>query len=318
MYECMKKWLFLFVVLFASCNNYLDKSVFEPLSLNELNKEIKKDSMFSFIYQAIQKVYENVLKSDVDKAKYADLTYARMLDTYNYRLDSNELKKVKKEWFSNYGSIRENFNIDSISNYWLEYQRSNPLDKYVKIEFIGFDKNESSHTSRKLYLYSKFKITPLKGNIDKINCVLDFSNKKSNKKNVFFFWLKRDLLYKRLMPTTISVLSEALIINGSDDKIDIDYDDFNIDNIRIKSICQNGESIEFKDTPFDIERYWEYKEIDKIDLMNHAIDEIIFKTNSSYIREYSYIQNRVKDMRMKNDPLACEYLSLIDKLEKGR
>ena len=38
-------------VLFCSCADNLNKSVFESLSLKELDEEIKKDSLFGMFYE---------------------------------------------------------------------------------------------------------------------------------------------------------------------------------------------------------------------------------------------------------------------------
>lgn len=108
----MKKWLFLFVVLFASCNNYLDKSLFEPLSLDELNKVMVKHPKFEELYDDIQKT--NMLLKDTQKAKFLELTYKRVfhIDTLLEWIQEKQLddfRKVYKTYERKIDSIANSF-----------------------------------------------------------------------------------------------------------------------------------------------------------------------------------------------------------------
>ena len=72
----MKKLtIILIAIAIVSCSNTLKKTVFEPLTLEELKSEIKKDSLFELTYKEIQYVRDSVLKTEIDKVKWADLTY---------------------------------------------------------------------------------------------------------------------------------------------------------------------------------------------------------------------------------------------------
>ena len=76
----MKKILFLCVVtlVVTSCNSGMNKSILEPLTVDELKVNMKKDTTFTDFYSDIQKVREYVMGSDVRQAKYADITYKRV------------------------------------------------------------------------------------------------------------------------------------------------------------------------------------------------------------------------------------------------
>lgn len=63
----MKNILFLFsLILFCGCDD-LNKSIFEPLALKELDEAIKKDSLFSIFYEQVQAINENTLDTDSKK-----------------------------------------------------------------------------------------------------------------------------------------------------------------------------------------------------------------------------------------------------------
>lgn len=100
----MKKILFAFsTILACSCGNYLDKSIFEPLSLEELNQAIKKDSSFATLYKHIQNINKNGLKSDVEKAQYIDLTYKRVHEIWEQKYGPL-FNKYLNDWKNIYNS----------------------------------------------------------------------------------------------------------------------------------------------------------------------------------------------------------------------
>ena len=71
----MKKFSFLIlsILLIASCSsNGLKKSITEPLSVDELKANIKKDTTFTDFYSEIQKIREWIIGNDVRQAKYGE------------------------------------------------------------------------------------------------------------------------------------------------------------------------------------------------------------------------------------------------------
>ena len=116
--------IILFVLTLYGCSSHLDKKLFEPLTVEELKKSIDKDTAFQDKYEAIQYIKDSVLKSDIEKAKFADLTYNRVYKLINFSRDTTYFKPVreqlKKEWEEKYGILHKK--VDSVSNYWKKVQ----------------------------------------------------------------------------------------------------------------------------------------------------------------------------------------------------
>ena len=72
------KFLPIALLLFASCNNGMNKSILETLTVDELKSNIKKDDAFTDFYSGIQEMREYIMASDIAQAKYAEITYKRV------------------------------------------------------------------------------------------------------------------------------------------------------------------------------------------------------------------------------------------------
>ena len=59
----------------------LNKSIFIPLTIEELNICLKSDSIFEIFYEGINEFNSEL--SDIEKAKYYDITYVRLLKFVN-------------------------------------------------------------------------------------------------------------------------------------------------------------------------------------------------------------------------------------------
>ncbi len=78
----------------------LSKSIFTSLTIEELNDCIKSDSIFGSFYEGISEV--NGELSDIEKAKYYDITYARLLKFVNryelmHGMVSDSVERVMKK-----------------------------------------------------------------------------------------------------------------------------------------------------------------------------------------------------------------------------
>ena len=94
--------IILLVVTIYGCNSHLDKKIFTPLTVEELKKSIDKDTTFKDTYETIQLIKDSVLKSDIEKANFADLTYNRVYKLIKFAQDTIHFKPIreqlKKEW----------------------------------------------------------------------------------------------------------------------------------------------------------------------------------------------------------------------------
>ncbi|MET0466437.1 MAG: hypothetical protein ABW007_24985, partial [Chitinophagaceae bacterium] len=80
--------IILLAIIICSCNNPLDKKIFDTLKVEELKVSIDKDSTFEDAYSTIQYIKDSVLKTDLEKAKFADLTYDRVYKLLKYSQDT--------------------------------------------------------------------------------------------------------------------------------------------------------------------------------------------------------------------------------------
>lgn len=107
------------VVFACSCNRLPNKPFYEPLTLDELSKAIKADSAFADFYEDLRDDRSINEMSDVQKAKYRKVTYARLYKYMNYandwerrrELDSISSLKWEKEYASEIKSTDSLINV---------------------------------------------------------------------------------------------------------------------------------------------------------------------------------------------------------------
>lgn len=174
-------YLYLGLIL-CSCNNVPNKSIFEPLSTNELAKIIKSDTSFAEFYQHQQEI--TLKLNEIDKAKYNDITYRNLYKMYKYVSDSTIMKPLKEnwntEWQSEFGIYTHK--IDSVLNYWRNYKNNNSLNRFVRIEFAELYKEYYSYSGDVKNVNIGFRLTPLQGKIEQIK----FNYRYSAKINDFY------------------------------------------------------------------------------------------------------------------------------------
>lgn len=307
----MKKLVFLlFWVLLCGCDR-LNKPIFEPLALKELDEEIKKDSLFGMLYEQIQSINENTLNTDSQKAKYADLTYRRVYYLFSYQ-DTVLYSKLSTEWDSKYANY--SIKADSIINYWQQLKEENSLDQYVKIEVASISTNYYSFGGVD-NVHIGFRLTPLKGTIEQLRFGYSIQPKIDQKdgrdiysidkswclstspfsKPVVRYWEVGYSNEKRLAGENIETLSRDYDVKIKIDKVRINSKNLSIDDIKI---------------PRSVEMYLEFGS-------SYYIDDIIQKyIDSSYMPKYKYIMDGFNKHLKKLDALAFEYLNLPTEKEK--
>ena len=95
--------------LLYSCSNPLDKSILNPLEIEELKKVIENDTTFEKLYTEIQTFRESILENEIQQVKWMDLSYQSLLDYKDFNNDINE-------HFNNYfnNEFNHDFNNDII------------------------------------------------------------------------------------------------------------------------------------------------------------------------------------------------------------
>lgn len=305
----MKRALFLIFASFllCSCHDSLDKSVFEPLELKQLNAEIKKDSLFALFYEHIQAINSNTLDTESKRAKYADLTYRRVYNLYSFH-DTILYKRLCDEWNNKYKGY--SIKADSVINYWKRYKEENLLDQYVKIEIanIATDYYSIGEVSK---VRVGFRFTPLKGPVEQLRFYfsiepkIDQDKKCSTYSSIFdksrclltepfskpivrYFNAEYEL-EKKIAGNTVETLLRDYNVNIAIDKIRIKGENLSADNIKVPSL---------------IEKYLNYG---KDFMIDNIIKDYI---DSSYVSKLEYTANGISDMLKEKDALSLEYFSL--------
>ena len=317
----MRKTIPILCLIIASCSNPTKKKIFEKLTVEELKSAIEKDTLFADTYKLIELKKDSVLKSELDKVKWTDLTYKRIHDFVKYVSDTTNSKplreKFKKQWAEKYGTIESQ--VDSLSSYWKNFAEENSLGQYVKVELVTLDKEYYSYAGGIRDVNLGFKLTPLKGKIDqmrfgyKIESKLDEDNAENEYSSILssldYSWCRMSRPFSK--PTTryweASYSNKKILESRSVKTLLRDYNlKIIVDEVRI-----NGQNID-KDhlgIPKSIERHWEYENREYLtDLyINDVAKELL---NKEYVKDYEFINQKFDSVYREKDKLSFEFLTL--------
>ena len=168
---------FLVSVFMFSCNKIPNKSIFNELTADELAEIIKVDPSFIDFYEELKEELDDF--NEIEKAKFIDITYRNMYDYYGFLSDTvlwaTYYEQWDREWESQYAIYEEK--VDSVLNYWREYQASHSLSRYVDIKFAEIDKEYYTYSSDVRNVNVGFKLTPLQGTVEQVRFRYRYSEK---------------------------------------------------------------------------------------------------------------------------------------------
>jgi len=319
----MKNLIYILLALtFASCNSPLKKSVFDPLSLEELKTTIKKDSLFEQTYKNIQFVRDSVLKSEIDKVKWSDLTYKRIQEFVHFSHDTTNFnyEQISNQWQDKYGIYLTK--VDSISDYWKKYKEENSLDQYVKIDLVEIDKEYYSYAGGIKNVNLGIKLTPLKGKIDQmrfgysIEAKLDEDKEKSIYSSIYS---GLDKSWCRMSSPFSQPVVRYWEANYTNEKILEDRTvqtflrDYNI-YFEVDEIRKDGVNISNDDLgiPECVENHWRYENEEY--LKDLYVDDIIKDIlHVEYVPKYEFLSDELQKILKKKDQLSYDFLALSEK-----
>ena len=243
----MKKLLLFFCSLFIiySCTNGLNKSIIEPLTVDELKINMKRDTSFTDFYSMIQEIREYVLKSDVTQAKFADITYKRVKkyndkinDAIFFRKIINEQREIYDSKFPDYTN-----EVDSILTYWQAYKSKYSLDSLVQIEYSELWKEYYSYSNDVKSVNIGFLITPLKGTIEQLIFRYSIKPKISNDGKLGYFDTHRCLasspIYSaKTLYWEADYSDEKYLANKTSSEVSKEYA-FNIEIVEVRMHGEN-------------------------------------------------------------------------------
>lgn len=317
------KYIPLLLVAFLAfgCNDSLDRSIFKPLSVEELSTAIKKDSVFEKTYKFIQQIKDTVLKTDLEKAKWSDMTYARIHRFLKYLDDTTYFKpinnKIEEDWKKTYGQVLSK--VDSASKYWKKIKEDNSFEQYVKIELAEISKEYYEYIGGIKNINLGFRMTPLKGKIDQIRfnylikAKIYENDKKSGYENVYSILDRSNCILTSPVSSSVVKYWEANYDNQkkleghSIESFNRDYNIF----IEIQEIRKDGVNFSYDDLgiPESIENHWKYENdeyLSDLYVDNIAKDVLHVK----YLPLYEFRSNELEKVYKKKDSLSYTFLTL--------
>lgn len=318
----MKRILLLLLTIgLFSCNSHLDKPIFEPLTVNELKKSIDNDSLFKDTYEYIVYVRDTVLETDMEKVKFADLTYAEVDDYLKFSRDTTYFKpinkRIEKEWNEKYGIYEKK--VDSISNFWKKYKRENSLEQYAKVELARIDKEYYTYSGGIRNVKLGFRLIPLKGKIDQIRFGYSIEAKINEREDENAYSSIYSSLNKSWCLTTnpfskpvvryweANYSNEEILKSKTLETFNRDYNIYiEVDEIRKDGVNMSNDDLNI---PQSITNHWEYENKEYLEdlYVEDVIEEVLGKT---YMSQYEYWNQEVGKILKEKDPLVFEFINL--------
>jgi hypothetical protein len=300
---------FTLLLAFTSCSNIPDKPIFEKLSTDELHRAIKSDTSFPEFYEELRKAVDSV--SDIQKAKYNDITYRKLFNYVKYLRDTTYWKPLynqwNKEWDDRYGIYSSKG--DSILNYWRNYLAANSLSKYVKIEPAKISKEYYEYIGGLKEVELGFKLTPLQGTIEQIR--FNYGYKAKINGDDQYYTKHNCILTSPLSSPTVKYwevgYSDRDIFSGA--TIETFLRDYNV-YIEVTAIRINGEnkSIDDLSVPAKVSECFE-DEKKYPALFEESKGELIKESlNKDYIEKWEFRRRKTDSMNEKKDKLCFDFL----------
>jgi len=302
----MKKFslIIVAVIFMCGCSNGLDKSIIEPLAVDEIKANIKDDSSFTDFYKMTEQLREWLLQSNLNQAEYGEITYKRLFDYYKKVTDEEYGAKLTDKYQAEYNRLYPDYTeeVDSIMAYWQAYREDNRLENYVHIEFDKLWKEHYSYSGDVRAVNVGFKITPLRGDIQQLIFEYDIKSKISNSEENGLLSGNRCLASSPISaPETLywkaDYSDEKYLKNMSTTEVKRDYDIIvEVVEVRIDGV---NVSEKVEDIPHSVYMALEYCK----DGNNYYADDIIRETiDPDYITFYEYSKPKFEQASKAIDP----------------
>ncbi len=171
----MKKYLIiLFVLLVSGCHTGVRKPIVEELTVKELRTAIKNNPEFEFLYPRIREIGRWVSSGDtLRQAKFGIVTYKQAASFMLFNIPREHFIAEYRDLHPNCDSLRNK--ASSI----IRFYKKNQPDSLVSISFV--QKTQKHRTDDVIGHYNiyEFIITPLKGEINRLDFKFDFRSEEN-------------------------------------------------------------------------------------------------------------------------------------------
>ena len=293
------------LTLLVGCSPIPNKSVFEELSTKELASAIKSDPEFAEAYERIRKLDSLISFSEVQKAKYKDVTYRRL---YKYTKHMNDSifwlpknKKWQQEWDETFAN--DLAKVDEKVAYWTDYKEQNSLSRFAKVELSSFYITHYSYLGYVIDAYLCFNITPLQGTIEQIKFKYSYSHKIDDRRG--------QKTHNCIYSTPISKKDEGMWKIDYFEKSNFDgmtvskfLQKYDLD-IEITDVRKDGKNYSLEDLniPEAISNFWKED-------TPETRDEVAVLINPQYVNRVKYIEDKKDNELKKYDQLCYDFLEV--------
>jgi len=304
------------VIGLVGCSGPLDKKILEPMTIEELRSLMDKDSLFESTYREIQFIRDSILKTELDRAKWADLTYKQIHDLNKFAIDTSThhalIRNLRNEWQQKFGDYSKE--IDSISNYWKMFKKEKSIAQYLTIEVVKIDKEYYSYGKEIKKINLGFKLTPQMGQIDQVRFGYSITPKLFGSSTSGWSIMNQSwcISTKPFSKATtryweVNYKNERILNSMSLSELLRDYNvDIELDEVMIDGKTLNDENL---DIPESIQGHWRYEDDEQ--MSNFYVADIVREfLNMDYKEEFEFIiEGRNKSLRDR-DPVAYEFKNL--------
>jgi len=318
----MKRLLFLIVasIFLVSCSDPLNKPIYEPLTIEELQSVIKKDTTFIEYYEEVQKFRTSFFTEDINQVKYGDISYNQLQKYFAYEKDTTFtnpiITKAESDWGKKYNHYQ--LKLDSLSNYWQKYINENSINSYADIEFDHLSKEYSKYSKELTDVKFAFKLTPLKETIQQISFYYKVKSKlRADEPESIYGSIFDDKRGSCILtsPFSRSVVRywevnstvEGIVKNLSTAEFKRDYDiTFEIGKIRVKDKNISEDNLFI---PEVMEDYLRYPSL--------YIDDVIkYFFNDDYISIWEFIRVEIDKELKKKDEKCYDFIKAFSDFEE--
>ena len=314
--------LSLFIVACSGKKDVIpDKSIFEPLTVDELSTIIKQDTLFVDFYESIQEEVDDY--TDIEKAKFNDVTYRSLYRACQKIFDRDMAVEFTApywdEWHKRFDI--DHAKVDSLMAYWEKYRAEHNFQDMVTVEVVDLVKDTRYSTTE---VYMVVRVTPVAGSLKNVN--IDYTTR---------FKGMRDQREIAVYPSTDHGYLWLYDIQGvREEKKLLDYQSRQYLKERTFEDFKNDFDVEFRVTSVTIGNDL-YMEDDSVypenvlrvlkqgpyspGSMDGYIEDVI-KSNidPNYVDGYTYVQNRVMEYFEKNHPQEYAFMRYTEKRSKRR
>lgn len=288
--------------LLVSCNPIPNKSVFEELSTDELASAIKSAPEFAETYEGIRNLGTLISFSEIQRAKYKDVTYRRLYKYTNHWSDSTFWQPKNEKWGQEWDETFANdlAKVDERVAYWTNYKDKNSLSRFAQIKLSDFYITHYRYIGGVEDAYICFNITPLQGTIEQIKFKYSYSHKINGRRG--------QKTHNCIYSTPISNTKEGMWEIDYLEKTDFDgmtvskfLQKYDLD-IEITDVRKDGKNYSLEDLniPEAISNFWKED-------TPETRDAVAVLINPQYVNRVKYIENKKDDEMKKYDQLCYDF-----------